>query len=229
MMKIEKRQYIAFAVLATIILWLTYTVNRSNSPYFQKFIGTLNPFIALLGSAIVGALLLAFSLHKEWFKILKKENLKDWFTFFGWVSLFATVVILVDWKIVFPKDMNVPFPESLLFYPVMAFFVEILFHVLPLSLLLLLLTSVFKTINNLTVFSICIFIVVMLEPTYQIQFIDNYPLWSIITVWVNLFIFNLAQLIIFRRYDFVSMYVFRLFYYFIWHITWGHYRLILLF
>ena len=40
---------------------------------------------------------------------------------------------------------------------------------------------------------------------------------------------QLAQLLIFKKYDFNSMYAFRLVYYLFWHIGWGHLRLRLLF
>jgi hypothetical protein len=40
---------------------------------------------------------------------------------------------------------------------------------------------------------------------------------------------NLCQLLIFRRYDFISMYTFRIAYYMLWHVLWGYARLRLLF
>jgi len=45
----------------------------------------------------------------------------------------------------------------------------------------------------------------------------------------NILLINLFQLSIFKRYDFVSMYSFRLVYYAIWHIVWGVVRLNLFF
>ena len=36
----------------------------------------------------------------------------------------------------FPKDINVPAPQSLLFYPAIGYVVEVVFHALPLALLL---------------------------------------------------------------------------------------------
>ena len=40
---------------------------------------------------------------------------------------------------------------------------------------------------------------------------------------------NICQLSILRRYDFVSMWTFRLVYYAIWHVVWGELRLRVLF
>jgi hypothetical protein len=40
---------------------------------------------------------------------------------------------------------------------------------------------------------------------------------------------NICQLHLFKRYDFVSMFAFRLAYYAVWHVVWGHVRLGVLF
>jgi hypothetical protein len=141
-------------------------------------------------------------------------------------------MILVDLKVVFPPDINVLFPESVLFYPAMGFFAEILFHVLPLSVLLFSLTSIFRNLSYENIVWICILIVALLEPIYHtipMGSSNRYPLWAIVYVGLHVFLINLTQLLIFRRYDFISMYSFRLVYYLFWHIGWGYLRLRLLF
>ena len=45
-------------------------------------------------------------------------------------------IIIADFFIRYPEDINVPVPEALLFYPAVGFVAEIAFHVLPLALLL---------------------------------------------------------------------------------------------
>ena len=74
-------------------------------------------------------------------------------------------------------------------------------------------------------------VVAFLEPIFQtaLGFSQPYPTWVTGYVFVNIFLINLFQLLIFKRYDFVSMYSFRLVYYAIWHIVWGQVRLNLLF
>jgi hypothetical protein len=188
--------------------------------------------IAFFIIIFLGVVSLSFLLSRGWFAIYKKGNLKGLFRRSGLAALFVLITILVDLKVVFPADLNILFPKSLLFYPVMGFFVEILFHVLPLSVLLIFLTSIFKNINYKNIIWICIFIVSLLEPTYQTVFMGSsnyFPLWAIAIVWINVFLFNMSQLLIFKRYDFVSMYSFRLVYYMIWHIGWGYMRIKLLF
>ena len=104
--------------------------------------------------------------------------------------------------------MNVPFPESLLFYPVIGFMAEIVFHVLPLSLLLMALPTIFKNIRLGTTVWISILIVALLEPTFQavLNVIDapligashQYTWWAVGYDWLHIFLINLFQLLMFR-------------------------------
>ena len=228
----EWSQYLVFIGLSIVVMGLTGIIYFSNNLLFQRFIGGVNPLIAAFFIVLLGIISLSYLLSKGWFAIYKKENLKGLFRRSSLAAVFVLITILVDLKIVFPADLNVLFPESLLFYPAMGFFVEILFHVLPLSILLISLTSIFKNISSKNIIWICILIVSLLEPIYQtipMSFSNQYPLCVLAIVLFNLFLFNLSQLLIFKRYDFISMYSFRLVYYIIWHIVWGYMRLKLLF
>ena len=208
---------------------MTGVLNYSNPILFQRFIGEINPIAAILLSGVIGIILLSYLMSKGWFSIYKKENFKRTLQYSWLVAFFASVAIFIDWKIVYSKEINILFPESLLFYPAIGFFVEMLFHILPLTLLLFLLTSIFKKIEHEKLIWICIVMVSVLEPVYQVIFMDVYPTWSKAAVGVYLFLFNLTQLFIFKKYDFISMYLFRLIFYTIWHIGWGYFRLELLF
>ena len=142
-------------------------------------------------------------------------------------ALLALVMILFDSRIALPEGINRPFPESLLFYPTIGFVVEILFHVLPLTLLLLLMTSIFKGLTFEQIIWPCILLVALLEPIFQTSFSlsGEYPWTAVIFIALHNFLFNFVQLALFKRFDFVSMYSFRLVYYLLWHIVWGVMRL----
>jgi hypothetical protein len=148
----------------------------------------------------------------------------------GFAILPGLIIILLDLKAVFPADTNRPFPDALFFYPIFGFVVEVIFHMLPLALFLFILTSVFK-LNFEQVIWPCIFLVALLEPIFQtiLGFSKPYPTWVTVSVFLNILLINLFQLSIFKRYDFVSMFSFRLVYYAAWHILWGIVRLKLLF
>jgi hypothetical protein len=224
----DRLQYQVIIVLSIGVVGLAGIIYFSDNLLFQRFLGRTNPLFAFLIINSLGVVLLSFLLSRGWFAIYKKENLKRLFRFSVLAAVFASITILVDLKVVFPADMNVLFPESLLFYAAIGFLVEILFHVLPLSVLLISLTSIFKNVSSKNIIWICIFIVSLLEPVYQTALMgssNHYPLWAVVYIGFHLFLFNLFQLLIFKRYDFISMYSFRLVYYMLWHIVWGYTRL----
>lgn len=226
---IERKQYSFFTSFITVIVILTAILTCKNDILFERFLGELDPLATILFSIVLSFLLLSFLMYKGWFLIYKTGKLKDLLPFLGILALFAFVSIIVDWNIIFPKEMNILLPESLLFYPVIAFFVEFLFHILPLTILLIILNSVFKTISFDRLLWICVLLVAMFEPTYQTIYMGSYATWAIIVVWVNLYLFNITQLMIFKKFGFIKMYSFRLLYYLLWHIIWGTMRLDVLF
>lgn len=227
----ERSQYLILISISFGVMLLAGILYFSNTSSFRPYFGKINPLVVIFLTIILGFVLLSFLLSKSWFVIYKKENLRGLLFSSGLAALFAVAIILVDLTVVFPDDLNILFPESLLFYPAIGYVVEILFHVLPLSLLFFFLTIVFRKINYKKIIWISILTVSLLEPVYQtIPFITGqYPLWAVIYVGLHVFLINLVQLLIFKQYDFVSMYSFRLVYYILWHILWGYMRLELLF
>lgn len=235
LLELFSRKRLQVRVIAAISLGavgLTGILNYSNEHIFQRFLGDINPLAASLFIAVLGFILLSFLLSRDWFAVYKQGNLNGLLCACGLAALFGVIIILADLKIVFPADINIPFPESLLFYPAIGFFAEILFHVLPLTLLLITLTSLFRTASQNKIIWFSIIVVALLEPLYQTLWLvslDRYPFWAVAYDGLHVFAINLFQLIIYRRYDFISMYAFRLVYYLFWHIGWGYFRLEILF
>ena len=228
----NRLQYLVYTGLSIVVLGFTGILYYSNNHIFQRFLGRINPLLVFLIIIVLGFILLSYLLSRNWFEIYKIENLKGLLHASGLAAIFGVIIILVDIKILFPADINILFPESLLFYPAMGFFVEILFHVIPLTLLLFFLNSILGDNNHQYIIWISILIVSTLEPIYQVMHMsssNHYPTWAVLYVGLHLFLFNLFQLLIFKQYDFISMYSFRLVYYMIWHIGWGYLRLRLLF
>ncbi|MGB5498039.1 MAG: hypothetical protein WBM77_03850 [Maribacter sp.] len=221
-------QFRTLLLLVLVFISLVGLLSYSNKFIFERFLGSVTPWVFAVVISILGIAAFALLLIDKGFVVYKKKEGMA----FLWVALpvllFVSIAVLVDWQIVYPADMNIPYPESLLFYPAMGFLVEVLFHLLPLAVLLFLFNAIFKTTANPALVWVVMVIVALLEPTYQV-IMDPYPNWALITVWVNLFLFNMLQLWAFRQYDFVSMFALRLFYYLFWHIIWGSLRLDLLF
>ena len=108
----------------------------------------------------------------------------------------------------------------------MAYVAEIVFHVLPLSVLLVVLGPLFKAQDPTQLLWLCAFIASCPVPIFQLTFRSSVASlsWSDLYVGLHVFAFNLLQLYIFRQYDFVSMYAFRFVYYIHWHVVWGSVR-----
>jgi hypothetical protein len=222
-------QFIIFLSISLVLFSFTVILFVSDPLIFQPYLGNINPILAIAIITLLGVVLLGYLLSLGWFDIFKRENLKGLLISSILALPFALAAITLDFNFPYPEDINVLFPKSLLFYPTAGFVVEILFHILPLALLLLLFTSLFKNANRERIILACIFIIAIIEPVYQIRFIGGQPLWIVASEIIRLFLFSFVQLNIFKRYDFVSMYSFRLVYYFLWHILWGSIRLTILF
>ena len=223
-------QILIFLGISLFIAFLTVILYFRNSLLFQAFFGKLNPLLAIFIVIFLGTALSVFLLSRGWFVVQKAGEYKGFLVAAGLAALPGLIIILIDLKAIFPEDVNRPFPDSLFFYPIFGFVVEVIFHMLPLALLLFVLTSIFNLNFEKAIWP-CILVVALLEPIFQtvLGFSRPYPTWVTVCVFVNILLINLFQLSIFKRYDFVSMFSFRLVYYAIWHIVWGYLRLGLLF
>jgi hypothetical protein len=197
---------------------------------FQKYFGDLNPLLTIATIAVAGIVALVFLEARGWFAIYRKRH---FFRGLAWsamlATLFAIAVVLVDVRFGYPKDLNVPPPDALLFYPVMGFVAEFTFHVIPLALLLLLLGLLFRNRDASAYVWPCILLVAAVEPVFQMGFAAKPLSAAGLYTGIHVFAISLAQLVLFRRFDFVAAMMLRLTYYLYWHILWGCLRLHLLF
>jgi hypothetical protein len=238
----KQPQYIAFGVLTLVVFGLTAALSLSRvtfaQPYqgsirlnpagfFQPFFGSIDPLLAVAVLAVVGTVSLGFLQSRGWFEIFTmRGTLRGMAVSAIIATLFGIEVVIAETTNIFrlPTDMNVRLPWSLMFYPVMGYVVEIVFHVLPLTILLAVFGPLFRKLNMPGLIWLCILAVSFLEPIFQVG--SGQPLsFAQVYIGVHIFAINFLQLYVFRRYDFISMYSFRLFYYMHWHIIWGALRL----
>ena len=226
----QRSQYGALFGLSILTFVLTVVTNFSGGLYFRKFFGEISP-LAVVGAVLVlSALLLHLLRIRFSLAIFTRGNVKGLLVSAALSLPFAAVIILVDSFGVFPVDMNVPFPESLAFYPAIAFVAETLFKVVPLAVVTLLLSKISRRLDRNTVVWAGIAVASLAEALYQASFqIGHSPTWAVVYVGVHLYLFTFLQLSLYKRYDFISMYTFRITYYLIWHVVWGHLRVELLF
>ena len=140
-----KQHYQAFAGLSLAILGLTELGFLINRHLFQSYFADVHPLLVVLFLVSLGILLIIFLTSRHSFAVLSSTTARERLIGFALATGFALIAIIVDIGIKFPASMNVLFPESLLFYPVIGFCVEIVFHVLPLSILILILGGLFPT------------------------------------------------------------------------------------
>ena len=227
----HRKQYFTFILFSLLIILFTIILYLPNPLIFQKHFGIFNPIILIIFIFVFGITALTYFISRGWFAIYERKNLRGMFT----NSILATIlvfnVILIDIFFTYSEDINVLLPQSMLFYPTIGYVVEILFHILPLSLLLIILTSLLKNIKQEKIIWFSIFVVSLIEPIFQLAYgtPTNFPVWIKIYFALHLYLFNFLQLSILKRYDFISMYSFRLVYYLFWHILWGYLRLSILF
>jgi hypothetical protein len=88
----------------------------------------------MLVSILLGSLFMARLLSSTPLKIYEEApKTRMFYTIVIPLVLFFGIV-WIDSRGVFPRYLNLEFPHSLLFYPSIAYVVEIIFHILPLSL-----------------------------------------------------------------------------------------------
>lgn len=229
----QRPQYQALSLMAAGAGAATGILSLSGSAPFRPYLGNLNPFLAVVLVSALGFVSLGFLHSRRWLEIYAgpRKSLEGTARATILASLLAIPAILVDVGHPFPRDMNVPLPEALLFYPAIGYLVEIAFHAVPLSLLLAVFGGLRNRVSSRVLVSGCILTAALLEPILQVRWSASTSERSWVEAFVGLqvFVVNLLQLSIFRRYDFVSMYVFRLAYYLQWHILWGYIRLHMLY
>ena len=228
----EPLQYMALAVLSLGAAGATGILSLSYSTIFQPYFGNMHPLLALAVITLVGVVSLSFLRVRGWFEIYtRRHSLRGVVLAATLATLFALVVIVVDRSIGFPRDLNVPLPQSLLFYPAMAYVVESALHAFPLALFLVVLGPLFQHRNPTSLVWLGMLLVSLLEPILPMGLGTSAQPFSWLAVYVGLhvFAFNLVQMYVFRRYDFVAMSALRLVYYLHWHIVWGYVRLQVLF
>jgi hypothetical protein len=194
---------------------------------FQRFFGGLETPVVLAVAIGAGAAALAYLNAVDAFATFRSCDPDRLLRVAALAILFGAIAIAADRLIVFPRDMNVPFPRSVFFYPVIGFIVEVAWHVVPLAVLLLVARHTSKQPMRGGILWLCMLVVATIEPAYQVSasVAAGQSTWAIIFVGSHVFLFNIAELGIFRRYDFMTMYLFRVLYYLIWHVGWGHLRL----
>jgi hypothetical protein len=227
----ERSPTLAYLAVSLCIFGFTVILSIFPTASFRLYFGGIPSLLAVPMLILLGFGCVKLIVSRGWFRIYDRENLRNLPKLSIVAILFLSGAIFLDVTFPYPVDINLPFPKSILFYPIMGYVVEILFHLVPLTLLLGVLVKVLKKADREKIIFACILIVSLIEPIYQYMMVPTigHPIWVEAFDGGRLFLFSLVQLNILKRYDFISMYSFRLVYYMLWHILWGSLRLLILF
>jgi len=222
----QRLQDTVLAVLAVVAAGAAGILSLSHRVLFERHLGGIHPLLAIAILTVLAGVALRF-LGSFGFEIYRREKTHRGVGLAAVLAtILAAVVIVVDLRAPFPKNLNVPPPQSLLFYPAIAYVVEIAFHVIPLALLLFALGPFLRRLNPDRLIWPCILLTSLPEPILQLRLgSSEQPAWTQGYVGLHVFAFNLLQLYLFRRYDLLSMISMRLTYYLYWHVIWGYLRL----
>lgn len=217
-----------YAAMAAFIALL----HQSQAARFTSFFGGLDPVLAALIVSIAGIGAFGFLLSRGGFVFFDHDRLVAIFPFAAaMATLLAAGMAFVDWLSPLPADLNVPIPAALLFYPAMGVVAETVFHIVPLAILLLVFGGLSARLGAGRFMWLLFVLVSLPEPIFQIsgESVQGDLSLSGIYVALNVFVFSLIELGIFRRNGFAAMFTFRMVYYFWWHLVWGTLRLEILF
>jgi hypothetical protein len=122
----SNEQHVSVVLLCLSVVVCTLALFLSGSAVFRPYFGDINPLVATIAITVVATASLIFLDSHDWLRFSKKGALHQGLLYSAIVAtLLAIPIILVDVALVFPTDINVPSPQSLLFYPVMGYVAEI--------------------------------------------------------------------------------------------------------
>jgi len=223
---------VTFAVISTIVGIFAAILSLYRPALFRPYFGQPHPLLVFAAAIIAASICLAWLSSHTRFQLLSPAHDPFWPVAVTLVPTLLTVpAIAADALIGFPRDMNVSAPESLLFYPAIGYIAEVTFRLLPLTLFLFTLTVPLRVPATGRMIWTAVLFAAAAEPIFQVAFsLNRHPLTFLEGfVAAHVFIFGVAAGWVFLRYDFATMYLFRLVYYLWWHIVWGTLRLHLLF
>lgn len=213
-------------VVTGIAVGLVWWTDLGQGADFATFFGSLPPAlaVAILGSA--GSAAAAFLAARHDVALWPDTGtLRRPALVAALVAVFGAAAIATDMALGYPRDINVPLPWSLVFYPVMAAVAETAFHLVPLALILAVLPRGGQPGPGTFA------LVASIEPAFQVRSALAAAEFSALDVFtaLNVLAINALLLTVLWRHGVVAAYLVRLWYYAIWHILWGQARLEILF
>ncbi len=220
----EMTQYWTAAGVSGVLVLVLSVVLGDDS--FERFFGSMPPLVVTAVVVMIGSISLRVLDSRGWLPARSLPVARLALVGLAGALLAVPAVVFDSW-ISFPEDMNTPWPESLLFYPAIALVAEVIFHLAPLALLLTALGwNLDRHPSDTGRAVIAVIVVAGLEMLFHtVEAMAGSDRRLAFFVVPQLTFVGICHLAILRRNGFAAMLSFRLGYYLIWHITWGHARL----
>jgi len=215
-------QYAILGATALVVVAMSAVQIHLDRSVFTRYLGATNPVAVMIVVSALAFVSLAYLRSRGSIEIVSGDGVLAGLQFTARVApLFALAAIGADLLLRYPRGMNVSAPDALFFYPAIGFLVEVCLHAVPLAVLVALFAR--SGIQYERTFWLLAVPVALLEAAFQTATAATAA--TAVFSGVQLFAFGLVQLYVFRRFGFMSMYLFRLAYYSLWHIAWGAIRL----
>ena len=220
--------FTAMLVGSVAVIACLYLVLLSGDVDLGLYFGNVSPVLSVAIVCAIGVLVL-YALHKySGFSVYDPYKFRKGIPVaVALVCPFMIIMTIVDVALRFPPDINVALPTAIVFYPAIAYVAQIALHVAPFAILLASTTLIFKSRSTTWCIWLSITIASAIEATFQaVSSSDGHGL-SIIAgiVAVILWLYGVAELYLYRRFDFATMYAFRIFSSGYWHLLWGNLRI----
>ena len=217
----SSRRWVGVLCIGSVVVAAGFELSGSGA--YRFLFGELSATLITLVTCALGGLSLVHLDRRGWFSWGDAERMQ-YAKIVALGLVLPLPVILVDLVGGFPADINLRSPDALAFYPAIAVVAQMVFHVIPLAVASLAWRASERAPR------LALVIAVLIEPVLQVIWgAEQSPAWANAYVGIHLLAFNVVEVMIFRRFGFLPMYVFRFAYYVVWHIGWGHARLTLLF
>ncbi len=194
---------------------------------FRRFFGPIPPVVAVVVALLTGLASMRILDSRGWIRF----NLGDLTVRHVAIVVIAAaalsaVAIVADITIGFDEDVNVRWPGSLAFYAVIAVVAEVVFHLVPLAMGSLVVSTPQFDAPGRSVVSV-LALVALIEAAFQVVASraggDALALTAFVAV--HLIVIGLAQVGLFWYVGPWAMLLFRPAYYAFWHVGWGYLRL----
>jgi len=215
----EQADYIIFAIASVVCAGLLAILGEAEA---LPVLRSTPIFPATILAAVLGFGLSLF-LHRQNIPAGKPGPA----TFAGTAKLLAVAAALalppvaIDLLRPFPREMNLPVPAALAFYPAIALVAEVAFHLAPMAIL----TAVLPRSSSLLWVLVP---AILVEPAFQAALMPGEGLVRFL-VFLNVTLISAVQIWLYRRKGFSAMMGLRLAFYLFWHVLWGTARLAILF